>query len=299
MFVTLINTPITLDPNQLATDQGWSISESVAYHSGCFAGIIVLKNIEVTDNTTYIINYEVKERTSGGVYPIVGGVSGTNRTTVGKYSDTIVVPNGATDLSIKFYSDGELSVSYMDIYPVLDNPENGHTLGFNADNNRWTTYYSYYPEMMLKFVNDFFTFNNGTLWKHNSNEVRNNFYGEQGVSQLTLIVNLSPTTVKNYFSIREKSNNVWWCPTITTPPVKGKGNGQSSKLKSGRFKSLNGDWFADFLRDQTDPRFATDALFKGALLQGSYMTITFQCDSTDEVQLLSIDVTTSPQNYTY
>lgn len=301
MFVTLVNTPITLDPFLLAISQGWTISEGIAYHSGCYPGIIVLKNIEVSEDTTYIINYEIKSRVSGGVYPIIGGVNGTNRTAIGNYTDTIVVPDGATDLTVKFYSDGELSVSYMNAYPVLDNPINGHTLAFNSDNNKWTTEYHWKPEMMLKFVNDLFSWENGRLWQHNVNETRNLFYGQQSYSEIQIIFNINPYEVKNLYSIRVNSNLAWSVTDVYIRPIVGKQSGQRSRIKSGNFVKINGQWFADFLRNQLDPLFGIEleALFKGSQLQGTTASITLRSEDTTDVRLVSVDILSDPQAYTY
>ena len=301
MFTTLENTAITLDPFQLATSQGWFISDGIAFHQGCFPGYITLKNIEVVAGETYMLTFRDKYYTSGGVYPIVGGINGTNRTALGEYTEEFIVPEDATDLSIKFYSDGELGISYMNIYTLLDDPNNYKTLGFNAKNNRWTSYYTYSPEMMLKFVNDLFTFKQGRLWKHNKNETRNNFYGVQGTSKIKIIINSNPTEVKNFYTMRLKSNKAWSVIEITTPPRDGKSEGQLSRLKKGNFRSLQGDWFAKFLRDMNDPRFDTEleALMKGALLQGNYLELTLENTDTVSVKMLSADVEFTKQEFTY
>lgn len=301
-YITLKNTPIEIDLQLLAADNGWRISGGTAYHDSCFSGFIELKNIPVIAGTSYTIEYEVVGRTSGSVNVVVGGVNGISRTANDVYTETIIVPANPSDLLVKFFSDGALGVKYLDIYPILENSDNGKVLGFNVDENKWTTYYSGERENMLKFLNDFFAFKDGRLWKMNSNPVHNNFFGVQYASQITVIVNSNPTEIKNYFSIRQKSNKAWGVPSIIIPPHEGKANGMESIIKAGNFKVLNnGDLFADFLRDKSDPRFAdeTIALFKGALLQGNYAIVTFENTSTEEIRTLSIDFLISTQEYTY
>lgn len=299
-WVTLQNTPIILSPNQLATDEGWTISGGVAYHDGCFPGKIILRNQAVEAGKTYVINYTVKYYTSGVVYPVIGGVAGTAVSSLGDKTDTIVVPEDATDLTVYFYSTGTLGISYFNYYPVLADPNNGRMLGFNAK-NVWTTYYSPQVDMMMKFINDTFWWKNGRLWKQNVNPLRSNFFGVTYSTKITILINLSPTEIKNFFTIRMKTNKPW-SVTLEIPPSEGKEDGQLSYIKSGNFKVLNnGDRFADILRNALDPRFSTqiEALFNGSFLQGSYMIATFECTSTEEVKLLSIDVEVSPQQYTY
>ena len=301
-YVTLKNTPIQIDLSQLAVNNGWTISNGTAYHDSCFAGYIKLKNIPVVPLQQYILEYEVTEYTTGSVNSIVGGVNGQVKSSLGEVTDIITVPDDPDNLLVQFYSNGTLGIKYMKIYPVLLNPNNGKILGFNVQENKWTTYYSGERENMLKFVNDFFAFQNGRLWKMNTNILRNHFFGTQYTSKLTVIVNASATEIKNYFSIRMKTNKPWSVPEITIPPSEGKSDGMSSQIKEGNFQILNnGDFFADILRDQTDPRFLTqiDALFNGALLQGSYAIFTFECKATSEVKLLSIDFAVSGQEDTY
>lgn len=301
-FVTLKNTPIEIDLAQLAVDNGWRISGGVAYHEGCFAGYIELKNTVVTEETDYVVEFEVVDYVSGGVNVIVGGVSGASITANSVVTQTISVPDNPDNLLVKFYSDGELGVKYFNIYPVLEDADNGQVLGFNIDQNKWTTYYSGERENMLKFINDFFAFQNGRLWKMNANLTRNNFFGVQYTSKFTLVLNVNPTEIKNLFAVRQKSNKVWGIPSIVIPPSEGKANGMESDILSGNFEVLNnGDFFADFLRDKTDPRFVDElqALFEGAQLQGNYAIITFENTSTEEIRTLSIDFIVSKQNYTY
>lgn len=301
-FVTLKNTPIEIDLAQLAVDNGWRVSGAVAYHEPCFAGYIELRNTLVEENTSYVVEYEVVDYVSNGVNVIVGGVSGASVSANGVVTQTIDVPNNPDNLLVKFYSDGELGVKYFSIYPILEDTDNGKVLGFNTDNNIWTTYYSGDRENMLKFNNDFFAFKDGRLWKMDANLTRNNFFGVQYTSKITVVVNTNPTEIKNFFSIRQKSNKAWGVPSIIIPPSEGKANGMESLIKSGNFQVLNnGDLFADFLRDKTDPRFADEtlALFNGALLQGNYAIITFENTSTEEIRTLSIDFLISSQDYTY
>lgn len=302
-WITLEDTPITLSPNDLAVDQGWSISEGVAYHDPCFPGVIILKNIEVEAGKTYVIDYIVKSYTSGDVYPVIGGVAGTPADAIGKKQDTITVPEDATDLTIYFYSDGELGISYMSIYPVLEDPDNAVTLGFNDDKNRWTTYYKWKPAFMLKFINDLFSwdYDESSLWQHNMNEIRNLFYDVQSYSEIKIIMNVNPHEVKNLYSLRVNSNKAWAVTDIYIRPKDGNDSGQRSVIKKGNFVPINGQFFANFLRDMTDPRFSSqlEALFQGAPLQGTTAEITFRCDETTEVRLVNIDILGSPQQYTF
>lgn len=302
MATTLQNTPIELDPNELATFQGWTISNGTAFHSGCFAGIITLLGIDVIPDTSYIIRYNISSYSSGNVYPIVGGVNGTSESSLGQKEATIVVPEDATDLTIKFYSDGELGIEYMNIFPVLSNPDNAVTVAFNPDENKWSNYYSWHPQMMLKFVNDLFSWDQlGQLWQHNVNPVRNNFYGTQSYSEIQLIFNVNVTAVKNLYSNRVNSNLPWELTEIYIRPTVGRQDGQRSKIPSGNYVNINGQWFADFLKNMDDPRFNDElqALFNGGDLQCTSAKITIRNYDTTEVRLVTMDFLGAIQQYSY
>lgn len=280
-------------------DNGWTISGSLAIHSGCNAGYIINEGINLEIGETYVVKYNVESITSGYVKALLGTTSGTNVTVSGEFEEEIVVA-GNTDF--KFYANGNVSISLLSIYPssqLLIN--NGKTLSFNEANNKWVNYQSFLPDFMCKFVNSFFLFKNGELWENDVNETRNNFFGVQYSSKVVFYVNIDPTAIKNFYSMRQKSNKVWSVTEISILPSVGKSQGQLSRLKKGRFKKLQGDWFADFMRDMNDPRFidTLDALTKGADLQGGIMKITMENDDISEVKMQSTDITVSNSNYTY
>ena len=55
-----------------------------------------------------------------------------------------------------------------------------NTLTYDGGAQGWPSFYSYFPDWMIGMNNYFYTFSNGNLYRHNTNEVRNNFYGVQG-----------------------------------------------------------------------------------------------------------------------
>lgn len=277
--------------------EGWQVSENIAYHSGCNPGYIG-RTFDLSSSTEWTFRYTILSLTSGTVNIVVGGESGVVRTEAGTYEETFEIDDPS--VLVQFYATGVTSLQLLQVYPELDSTE-GTTLAFNEDADKWVTYYSYVPEFMHKFINGFFAFKDGRLWEQNVNELRNNFFGVQYTSKITFYCNLNPSEVKNFYSMRQKSNKVWSVPDIEIPPRYGKPEGQKSRLKKGRFKSLQGDWFADFLKDLSDPRFTTelDALMKGADLQGNYMKITIENSDTTEVRLSMIDLTVSLSQFTY
>lgn len=300
-YTIIKNNSILIDLASDIADQGWTISAGIASHSGCNSGYIE-KSFDLSSGTQWTFKYIIPSITTGNMNIVVGGQEGISRTVPGLYEETFTVTGN--NVLVRFFSTGVNSLELLQVF-APSQTKGGRTIMFNEDGDKWVGDISANPEMMCKFIGDFFMFDEGRMWVCNSDLVpRNNFFGTQYPSKITFYVNLSPTEVKNYFSMRQKSTALWTAANdgdIFLFPSEGKPDGQSSRLKSGRFRRLNGDWFADFLRDLNDPRFSTtaEALTKGALLQGNVMKITLENNDTTEVRLLSVDIEVGPQNYTY
>lgn len=288
---------VEIDLLEDSRDNGWTISGGKAIHNGCNQGYIELLNSNYTVGVPNVFRFVVSGYSSGGVNIQVGATNGTTRTANGTYTQTFTP---ALNDKVIFYSDGNLTVEVLSIYPVTE-ISNAITFGFDEKNNKWVSYYSYEPEMMVNALNSFFTNKAGEMWHHDQNATMNSFYGESYPSIITFYCNLSPTEVKNFHSMRQKSDKVWSITDLTIPPRYGKPNGQRSRLKKGNFKHLQGDWFGDFLRDLNDPRFATglDALMNGAELQGNIMRVTIENNDETQVRMMSIDILVSSSDYTY
>lgn len=292
---TNINETIDIHPETDWLDNGWSISGGRAIHDSCNSGYITNRNIVTTPGVNYKITYTVSGRSSGQVYPTLGGVEGVHRTSNGTFTQNITAIDNS---GLNFWSDGNLTISNLTISLGTVDPI---TLAFNEDNLKWVGYYSFAPEMMSKLLDGFYSFRDGAIWEHDVNEVRNSFYGIEYPSKIVFYLNVNHTTVKNLSSMRINGNKPWAITDIYIEPRYGKSNGQRSRIKKGNFRSLQGQWYADFLRDMNDSRFSNElqALMKGALLQGQVAKITMETTDTSEVRLVSVDILESPQQYTY
>lgn len=297
-YTIIKNQSILIDlPSDIA-DQGWTISGGTAYHSGCNSGYIE-RLFDLSTATQWTFRYIIPSITTGSINIIVNGEVGISRTVAGTYEETFNVTGN--NILVRFFSTGINQLQVLQIFAPSEE-SNAITLLFNEYADKWVGNHSAHPEMMRKFINDFFMFEDGRLWVCNSDLVpRNNFFGIQYPSIITFYCNINPTEIKNFHGMRQKSNKRWSVPDIEIFPYYGKPEGQKSRLKKDRFRSLQGDWFADFLRDINDPRFTTelDSLMRGADLQGSVMKITIRNDDIVEVRLLSIDVIVSKSDYTY
>ena len=77
----------------------------------------------------------------------------------------------------------------------------GVTLSYSQKSEGWISFKDFLPEAGLSMNNEYYTFRHGSLWKHHSNETRNNFYGTQYTSDVTLIFNDMPGSVKSFGNI--------------------------------------------------------------------------------------------------
>ena len=294
------NVAISIDLAQDYRNNGWSVSNGIAYHNGCNQGFIELQGNSFKVGVPNVFEFEVLEWSSGFVRLDVGNLSGEAISSKGIVKETFT-PNSLSD-KVMFYSDGNLAIKSLSIY-TLTSETNGATIAFSERGNRFVTYYSYNPENMINFNDRFFAFKNGILWEQNVNEVRNNFFGVQYDSVATFYVNTAAGTIKDFFTMRVNSNSIWSCPQkgdIKVFPTKGKSAGMLSRLKKGKFENAQGKFFADFLRNMVDPRFDSEleALINGAELQGDVMEITIRNSDTFEVRLIDVTVEMEAQNYT-
>lgn len=293
-----------VDPATSAVSTGWTVSEGKATHQSCNSGLIKSKSaLNLIVGHQYTITYTVEGYSSGSVNLICGANNGISRTANSTYTETITC---TTTSQLFFFSDGNLTISLLNFYDTADGIQAGATISFHEGSNQWGCEYSYQPELMIKFNDDFLAVNNGQLWLMNSSQIRNNFFGVQYKSQVTFYANFEPGTVKEFFNIRVQSNRPWFAPNtgdLIIPPTEERPLGMQSRLTRNRFNNYQGVYFADFLRNIIDPRYAagTDvkALFEAENLKGRYMEITLTNDDTVEVVLFEIDVRGAPSFYTY
>jgi hypothetical protein len=83
------------------------------------------------------------------------------------------------------------------------------TLTYDNQSAGWPSFYSYFPDWMIGMNNYFYSFNKGNLYRHNTNEVRNNFYGIQYTSQVQSVFNDNPLENKLFKTINIEGDSAW------------------------------------------------------------------------------------------
>ena len=76
------------------------------------------------------------------------------------------------------------------------------TITYSESVKGWVSFKSFLPENGLTLNNDYYTFYQGQLWKHNATQSgRNNFYGEQYNSIIDVLLNQQPSVVKSFATL--------------------------------------------------------------------------------------------------
>lgn len=119
-----------------------------------------------------------------------------------------------------------------------------YTLTYDEQIKGWVSFYSYIPEKMIGMNQFLYSFKNGNLYKHNSNETRNNFYGVQYNSKITSVINKTPLSNKVFKAFYLESDDVW-DSTFTTDKITG-------FINKEYYEKKESDFFA-FIRTDLSP----------------------------------------------
>ena len=84
------------------------------------------------------------------------------------------------------------------------------TIAFDETVKGWTSEFTFVPDSGLSLNNNFYTFHNGRVWIHNSENVdRNTFYGLTGDTVIQFVFNQHPTYTKNYKTLGYEGVGDW------------------------------------------------------------------------------------------
>jgi hypothetical protein len=109
-----------------------------------------------------------------------------------------------------YNASGNLLGSYDARNKLYNISLNDLTVCFSEDVNGWTTFKSYMPQNGISLNNAYYTYKNGELWLHDSNNVPyNNFYGNQGISSIELNINDNPSIIKKYRTLGYEGTSGW------------------------------------------------------------------------------------------
>jgi hypothetical protein len=104
---------------------------------------------------------------------------------------------------------------YSNEYILTSLGSTNYTLSYSPGVEGWPSFYSYIPEMMIGMNSYFYSFDKGSLYRHNTNNTRNNFYGTQYTSKITGFINDDPSTIKTFKTMVLESDGRWDCTVET------------------------------------------------------------------------------------
>ena len=124
------------------------------------------------------------------------------------YSDAYVV-------SIQGYDHTDAAIDPDDLLP---NEDGNITVKYETSVEGWPSFLSFIPEMGTTLNNKFFTWKEGQMWMHNSNDAaRNTFYdGDLVPSDIQVIFNDNPSAVKEFLTIGYEGSSDWVVSNINT-----------------------------------------------------------------------------------
>lgn len=122
------------------------------------------------------------------------------------------------------------------------------TVTYGEEVKGWTSFHSYEPEWMTALGAQFFTFKNGNLYKHESNDTRTEFYGDTYGCKVTYSSNQSPSDVKVFKNLKLETNDPNWYALLSSEQEEGQiGDAlnlkfvEKEKLQSGYIRRLSND----------------------------------------------------------
>jgi hypothetical protein len=124
-----------------------------------------------------------------------------------------------------------------------------YTLTYSAGVEGWPSFYSYIPEYMVGMNQYLYSFNGGNLYRHNTNESRNNFYGTPYSSTMTSVFNDSPLENKIFKTLNLESDDPWDATMISDIQTTG-------YIDEEWFVKKEASWFA-FVRNSGENPAAT------------------------------------------
>jgi hypothetical protein len=118
------------------------------------------------------------------------------------------------------------------------------TLTYSATDKGWTSRWSYIPDWMLGLNNNFYTWNEGSLYKHWVNETHNEFYGTVYPTEITTIFNEDYANVDVFNALAIYGTDAWDVEVTTDI--------NDGQISADFFKNKEGRWYSYIRRNEDD-----------------------------------------------
>ena len=177
------------------------------------------------------------------------------------------------------------------VEPLPGDPVENYTLSYSDGAKGWPSFYSFFPDFMMGMNNYFYSFKGGALYRHNTNSLRNNYYGVQYNSQITSVFNEAALETKLFKTINLESDTSW-SATLDSDIQTG------ATVDYSWFEQKEGSWFAYVRNNGTSPASASEypmrsvsgiARSSSVNANGNFTTINFSINPLIEIgNILSV-----------
>ena len=171
------------------------------------------------------------------------------------------------------------------VIPPQGDPTLLYTLTFSNKSQGWTSFYSYHPDYMIGMNNYFYSMKGGNLYRHNTNDLRNNYYDVQYNSQIKSVFNAQPLENKIFKTINLESDAAW--STSLESDIQ-----TGNTIDSTWFEKKEGAWFAYIRSTGSEPAEAKEYPLRSTngigrstsvVVNGTETTINFSTDPIIEI----------------
>jgi hypothetical protein len=201
---------------------------------------------------------------------------------------------------------------YQDQYVLsVKDPSGDYTITYDEKVKGFTSFHSFDPQYMIGMNGNFFTFNDGELYIHHSEEGTRNQYYDGGIaeSKLSLMVNDEPSEVKILKAISFEGSSPW--DVDINAFVASSDNPVNSQLSGSDFKQKEGLWYSHVRRSnkglQTNSKAiygigvvtsltASEVVIGGIVDQISYGDIVYNTNTSSDIGEIQSKVVDNTNN---
>ena len=167
-----------------------------------------------------------------------------------------------------------------------------NTLSYDGGAKGWPSFYSYFPDFMIGMNKYFYSFNGGNLYRHNTNEVRNNFYGVQYTSTVQSVFNEGPLENKLFKTINIEGDSAWGV-TLKTDIQ------DSGFIEAGWFSKKEASFYAFVRNSGTVPAQSSEYALRSLNGIGNSESITGSADTINFSADIELDTMMSVGDMIY
>ena len=113
---------------------------------------------------------------------------------------------------------------------------NKATISYSEDSKGFPSFYSFRAEFIKGMNQYLYSFSGGNLWRHNTNESRNSYYGVNYPSSITSVFNQQPLENKIFKTLSLESDDPWDATLFTDIQLDG-------EIDVNYFVKKEGAWF--------------------------------------------------------